>query len=172
MEVIMIRLRPFKLSDIEYIINWVKDERLFAMWCANKFTYPLTEQQLQEYKVLYDNDEYGWSFTALNESGLPIGHLLMRMADYNKQSVHFGFIIINPDFHGKGYGKEMVDLAVKYAFDILKVKQITLGVFSNNPAAHNCYKAIGFKDKTFKEDYFIYKDETWGLYDMLMEQKL
>lgn len=165
----MLRLRPYKLSDVKHIVNWVKDERLFTMWCANKFTYPLTEKQLIEYKNSYDDDDYGWSFTALDESGNPIGHLLMRMADYNKQSVHFGFIIINPEYRGKGYGKEMVNLAVKYAFDILRVKKATLIVFSNNPAALHCYKTIGFVEQKFHEDSFSYKDEKWSLYDMQIE---
>lgn len=31
----MLRLRPYKLSDAKYIVNWVKDEQAFVMWCAN-----------------------------------------------------------------------------------------------------------------------------------------
>jgi RimJ/RimL family protein N-acetyltransferase len=93
----------------------------------------------------------------------------MRSADYKSQSIHFGFIIVNPKVRGKGYGKEMVGLAVKYAFEILKVKKATLAVFSGNPAAHGCYKAVGFTDVKFREDSFDYKDEKWSLYDMQIE---
>lgn len=32
---------------------------------------------------------------------------------------------------GMGYGKEMLKLSLKYAFEILKVKKVTLGVFWN-----------------------------------------
>lgn len=165
----MLRLRPFKLSDIKYLLDWAKEERIFTMWCANKFAYPLTEQQLIEYKETYDKDEFGWSFTAVDGRGIPVGHILMRSADYDKQSIHFGFIIMNPDIRGKGYGKEMVTLAVNYAFDILRVKKITLVVFSINEAAHNCYKAVGFKDRGMRDEPFIYKEETWKLYDMQID---
>jgi RimJ/RimL family protein N-acetyltransferase len=164
----MIRLRPFKISDCEHLIDWVNDEKTFTMWCANKFTYPLTIEQLIEYIHMYDNVEDGWSFTALDERGIPIGHLLMRMANYENESVHFGFIIVDPSRRGSGYGKEMVSLAAKYAFEILKVKRITLGVFSNNPAAHQCYKSVGFINSEYHEDFFPYKNEKWGLYDMVM----
>jgi RimJ/RimL family protein N-acetyltransferase len=162
----MVRLRPFKMSDAKYLLEWVQEERLFTMWCANKFEYPLTKEQLMIYKDMYENDEQGWIFSALDESGLPIGHLLMRRANYIDQSLHLGFVIIDENHRGHGYGKEMVELAVKYAFDLLKVKKVTLGVFANNPAAHNCYKSIGFIDQKFYEDFFPYKDEKWGLYDM------
>ncbi len=162
----MVRLRPFKLTDAKYLLEWVKDERLFVMWCAKKFAYPLTQEQLIEYKNRYDNDENGWIFTALDGEGKPIGHLLMRRADYTEQSVHLGFVIINPNCQGKGLGKEMMRLAVKYAFEILKVTKVTLGVFANNPAAHHCYKAVGFEDTKYYEEFFPFQDEKWGLYDM------
>jgi RimJ/RimL family protein N-acetyltransferase len=166
----MVRLRPYKLSDAKYLLEWIEDESTFAMWCANKFEYPLTEKQLLDYKEIYENDLNGWIFTALDENGKPIGHLMMRKANYTNQSVHFGFVLIDPNYRGKGYGKEMVGLAAKYAFEILRVDKITLGVFANNSAAHNCYKSIGFIDINYLEEFFPYKDEKWGLYDMEMRK--
>jgi RimJ/RimL family protein N-acetyltransferase len=137
------------------------------MWCADKFKYPLTIEQLADYKKMYEEDEFGWSFTALNEEGVPVGHFLMTKADYKEQSVHLGFIIIDDKYRGKGYGKEMVRLAVKYAYEILGVRKVTLGVFDNNPAAHYCYQAAGFEDTKYHENLFSYKNEKWGLYEMI-----
>ena len=39
----------------------------------------------------------------------------------------------------------MLSLAIQYAFDFVKVKKISLGVFENNEAAIKCYEACGFK---------------------------
>jgi RimJ/RimL family protein N-acetyltransferase len=167
----MIRLRPYKLSDIEYLIKWMGDEYAFAQWCANKFAYPLTKEQLFSYYNIYENDENAWIMTALNNEGIPVGHILMRMADYQKESIHFGFIITDPQIRRKGLGKEMVSLAVKYAFEILKVKRITLGVFDNNPAAHNCYKAVGFVDDKYNENAYSFGDDKWGVYNMVIYNK-
>lgn len=165
----MIRIRPFKISDADYLINWVGDRRKFTMWSADKFKYPLTKEQIEEYMNKYEQDEHGWIFTALDKAGKPVGHFLMRMADYQNESVHLGFIIVDSEIRGKGYGREMVSLAVKYAFVILKVRRVTLGVFANNPAAHNCYKSVGFLEEKYEEEAFTYQDEKWGLYDMAIE---
>ena len=167
----VIRLRPYKISDAKYILNWVQDERKFVMWCANLFQYPLTEQQLIDYKEMYDEEESGWSLTALGEEGIPVGHLLMRKADYVNRSVHLGFIILDEKLRGQGLGKEMVSLAVKYAFEILGVKKVTLSVFDNNPVAHQCYKSVGFEDTMFYEEIFPYQDEKWGLHEMQIENR-
>ncbi|WP_167956993.1 GNAT family N-acetyltransferase [Anaerosporobacter faecicola] len=163
----MLRLRPYKSSDAPYLLQWFHDEESFTKWCANKFTYPLTTEQLASFKVTIDDDPGAWSFVALNEAGIPVGHLHMRNADYTNQSIHFGFIVVDDRYRGKGYGKEMLQLAITYATTILKMKKITLGVFGNNPAAHACYKKVGFVDEQFHPAFFTYQAEKWDLYDMV-----
>lgn len=166
----MIRLRPYKSMDAESLLNWVEDERRFAMWCAGKFTYPLTLKQLETYRKDTENEENKWIFTALNEVGRPVGHFFMRSADYQKQSVHLGFIIVDSKCRGQGIGKEMVQLAVRYAFEILKMNRVTLTVFESNPAAHACYLACGFREEAYRAEGFSYKAEKWGCYDMAIER--
>lgn len=162
----MLRIRPFKISDAPYIVNWFNDERVFKMWSADKFNYPLTIEELANYMQLYEQDEFGWIFVALDEKGIPVGHFLVRMADYKKESVHLGFIVVDPEIRGKGYGVEMVKLAVKYAFEMLKVKRVTLGVFDVNPGAEACYKKVGFVTETYHKDIFTYGNEKWGIFNM------
>lgn len=167
----MLRIRPFKMSDADLVVNWLKEERVFMMWCAAKFKYPLTVEQLQDYKELYEQDEFGWIFVALDEAGTPVGHFLMRMADYEKESVHLGFIVIDPEKRDHGYGKEMVKLAVKYAFELLGVRRVTLGVYDTNPRAEQCYKKVGFITETYSKDSLTYGNETWGIFNMAIERE-
>jgi RimJ/RimL family protein N-acetyltransferase len=95
----------------------------------------------------------------------------MRKADYKNESIHLGFVVIDEKYRGQGLGKEMIGLAVTYAFEILKVKKVTLCVFDNNNSAHNCYKSAGFEDVRYIEDAFPYKDEKWGYYEMQIVKK-
>jgi hypothetical protein len=48
-------------------------------------------------------------------------------------------------------------LAVKYAFEILGLNKITLGVFVNNPAVHTSYKVVDLADLKYHEDAFTFK---------------
>ena len=63
----MLRLRPFKMRDAAYLVNWLKDERSFKMWSADKFDYPLSVEQLKNYKEMYEEDVFGWIFVALDD---------------------------------------------------------------------------------------------------------
>lgn len=162
----MLRLRPFKRSDFRYLLEWMTDETSFYKWCAGKFSYPLTEEQLFGYFDTFEKDDQAWIMIAVDASGRPVGHLMMRNANFLEDSIHFGFIIVDPQQRGRGYGKALVQLAMLYVTTILKMSKVTLSVFDNNPNAHQCYLKIGFKDVDFRDAAFLYREERWGLFDM------
>ena len=41
----------------------------------------------------------------------------------------------------------MLRMGLKYAFELMDAKAVTLGVYEGNDIAHECYKKIGFSDK-------------------------
>lgn len=168
----MIRLRPFKSCDAKYIVRWIDNEEDFVKWCANLITYPLTEESMNDAKESFENNEKGWFFTALDEKGTPVGFIAMMNADYENDSIHLGFIIVDSLKRNKGFGKQMVKQTVRYAFEILNVARVTLKVFDNNPSAHRCYQDVGFVDKKYLEKVFPYKDEMWGCFDMAIAKSL
>lgn len=163
----MIRIRPYKVSDAKYLLQWQNDEYSFAQWCGGRFQYPLTKEQLNEYYEFYENDEHAFLMMAVDEKGTPIGHFLLRKANYEKGSIHMGFVIIDPNLRGHGYGKEMLLLARKYAKEILGLPTITLGVFYNNASAHQCYWSAGFVDESYVENVYQYNGEEWGIISMV-----
>ena len=77
-----------------------------------------------------------------------------------------GFIVVDPMERGKGYGREMVTLALRYAFSLLRVERVTLGVFTVNEAAHRCYLSVGFQDEELHRDYDSFDGEAWDYQDM------
>ena len=165
----MIRLRPYKPSDAEKLLRWWEkaDEETFIKWSCGKFEYPLTMEQLEAY---YDTwcvkAEQGWLMTALDADGTPVGHFIMRLVDYQKNAVRMGFIVVDPEARGHGYGRKMMEKALKYAFEILGMKHVSLGVFENNPHAKLCYEAVGFTAKEYVADYHTEHGVTYAAYEM------
>jgi ribosomal protein S18 acetylase RimI-like enzyme len=92
--------------------------------------------------------------TLVDECG-PVGHLILRYTDKSKSTIRFGFVIVDDSRRGKGYGKKMLQMAIRYAFDMLKAEKITLGVFENNPPAYFCYKAAGFREPSTEKTFMI-----------------
>lgn len=143
----MLRLRPYKPCDAAYIEKWIINEKQFYQWSADRMgEYPLTTEKLNDYYKLAEDSGTLWQMTAFDEAKVPVGYFIMRFTDDELKSVRLGFIIVDSSIRGKGYGKEMLKLAINYAFEILKTTEVTLGVFANNPAALRCYEAAGFRE--------------------------
>jgi len=162
----MLRLRPYKSSDAEKVVSWIRNERIFRFWCADRFDhYPITPDDLNEQ---YDSSEGAgdvYHFTAYDEQGVA-GHINIRFPNPGDlDTVRFGYVILDDSRRGQGLGKEMVRLAMDYSWDIMKAKKITIGVFEENSAALNCYLSSGFKDTGTTEKYQIGED-VWNCLEL------
>lgn len=164
----MIRLRPYKACDAQVITKWIKDEYAFRQWSADRYEkYPITADDMNSYYDRDKNNERIWGMTAFDDTGI-VGHFTMRFPkDKSLDEIRLGFVIVDDKKRGNGYGKEMLSLAIQYAFDFVKVKKISLGVFENNKAAINCYEACGFKKVALEntESYHC-MGEVWNCIEM------
>ena len=55
--------------------------------------------------------------------------MIMRYTDEEKSVLRFGFVIVDEAKRGMGYGKKMLLLALKFAFEVFGAKKVTLGNF-------------------------------------------
>ena len=155
----MLRLRPYKPCDANTILGWIKDEDAFRKWSTDRYPhYPITADDMNHKYMDCNGDcaepDNFYPMTAFDDSGI-VGHLIMRFTDAEKSTLRFGFVIVDDSKRGMGYGKQMLELALGFAFDILKVQKVTLGVLENNPGAYYCYQAAGFRDvPTEKPEYY------------------
>ena len=161
----MLRIRPYKSADAETILSWCRDKRAFYQWTAGVMgDYPITEKEFGFVENLM-------AFTAFDENGIQ-GFFTMRNPSESLEELRFGFVIVNPDKRGKGYGKAMLELGLKYAFDIYGAKKVSLGVFENNLSAYYCYKAVGFEDVVLGtvETYSVLGEE-WKCRELMLEKR-
>lgn len=171
-----LRLRPYKNCDAKNVVTWRKDEVSFRKWSADRWeSFPITEADMNK-KYLdcngdcIDMDNF-YPMTAFDDSGV-VGHLIMRFTDEKKEVLRFGFVIVDDSKRGMGYGKEMLELALKYAFEILKAEKVTLGVFDNNMPAYYCYKTVGFREIAMEEEEKCnICGETWNVLELEIGRK-
>lgn len=162
----MVRLRPFKDEDADIILSWCNNEEDFYKWTAGVIgTYPITRKEFDFVKSLIP-------FTAFDESGI-VGFFTLRNPGKSVNELRFGFVIVDPQKRGKGYGKAMIRQGLKFAFQIYGARRVSLGVFENNPSAYHCYKAVGFQDmiSNHVETYRV-MNEGWKCLELSMDHNL
>ena len=162
------RLRPYISSrDFDAVKNWITNEREHALWCANRFAFPTERENFTG--VLNDHAErFGdCAFVATDDNGSPVGFFCYSLNTETNEGM-LKFVVVDPAQRGKGYGKEMLRLAVKYAFEITKAEAVQLMVFPENTAAKRCYESMGFAERSTVPDAFTYGDEKWGRCNMVI----
>lgn len=163
-----LRLRPYQLRDAEKIVTWCADEKAFYKWSAGILgQYPLTAERFNMTMANRDDGSHYFPFVAEDE-GEPVGFFILRQPGEDPQELRFGFVIVAPKLRGKGYGKKMLELGIRYAFDLYHAETVSLGVFTNNPGAYHCYRALGFRENGRVSDYPI-GENLWKCVDLELE---
>jgi len=153
-------LRPFNINDAPTILSWCKDKQAFRRWSADRYQhYPALPEDMMKQ---YEGDNL-YPLTAVVGEEI-VGHILLRYPSEDKAIVRFGFVIVDDSKRGKGYGKQMLHLAIDYAQRKLGARKISLGVFCDNLSAIECYKSVGFR--ITGEDAYLIDGEEWKEYEM------
>ena len=166
----MLNLRAYEEADAQEIVNWSTDEVSFHKWCADTFNhFPITAEEFNSY---YNSPECNaYIKMTVTDNHKPIGHYFLCFTDECKKTIRFCFVINNPSQRGKGYGKQMMKLAIQNIYDNFNIDKITLGVFENNPTAYYCYKSVGFQDVKLEKDKFYHvMGEDWKCLEMAIER--
>ena len=154
------RIRPYiEARDYTYLAQWIDDERTHALWCANLLPYPVARENLRNFLEKCAMDWTDSAYVATEDNGEPTGFFCYSI----NTGDNTGFLkLIIVDIRKRGIGKEMLQLALEYAFCITGVDAVSLNVFRENLPARSCYEKAGFAEQSVEENVFPYRDELWS----------
>ncbi|WP_277680236.1 GNAT family N-acetyltransferase [Gracilibacillus dipsosauri] len=164
-----IKLRYFKRSDFQQLINWVENPQFLLQWGGPNFNFPLTEQQLENYlKDANKESSHALICSVINtETGSVIGHISLGNIDRNNKSARVGKVLVgDKNGRGRGIGLRMMKEILRVAFDELHLHRVSLGVFDFNTSAIACYEKAGFKKEGLLREIRKIGDEYWSLWEM------
>ena len=164
------KLRQYRTEDAQEILSWIKNEREFRLWSADRYdSYPATPEDINNNYSKSKEISNFYPLT-LEDDGKVIGHLILRNPGDNNEVIRMGFIIVDNSIRGKGYGKILINTAIKYAKDTLNAKEINLGVFIDNENALHCYESVGFEIIEIEKNAYQFHDEEWDCAEMVLKK--
>ncbi len=136
-------------------------------WCADRYErYPVTPEDMNAYHARYIDGQHSRALTMTDGDDI-VGYITLRTPADNPMEQRLGFVIVDDSKRDRGYGKTLVSMAVKYAFETLSATKMSLGVFENNPSAIHCYEAAGFHRVSLPEtESYKCLGETWNCIEM------
>ncbi|WP_277586126.1 GNAT family N-acetyltransferase [Psychrobacillus antarcticus] len=165
----MVKLKFFERSDFQQLINWVETPEFLLQWGGPNFSFPLNEEQLENYfKDVNKVNSSTWVYSVLeNETGNVIGHISLGNIDRKNKSARVGKVLVgDKNVRGNGIGQLMMKEILKVAFEELALHKVSLGVFDFNSIAIISYEKVGFKKDGLLRDSRKIGDEYWSLWEM------
>ena len=165
------RMRPYiESKDYKYIEGWIDNEKSHTLWCANNFPYPMTKEIFHSFLERTMEEWTVCAYVVTDNGGNVIGFFRYSLNAESNEGF-LATVIVDNKLRGKGYGKKMMQLALRYAFEMTGAELVQLNVFAENADAKRCYERLGFIERSIAKDVFVYRDELWSRCNMVITRK-
>jgi len=131
------------------------DSKLFTQWSQDSEYQQLlnsdpavlySPKQVQEWMEKHYQEMYAFTIRTLEDDQV-IGFLDMSGIDWVSGNAWVGIGIGPREYWGKGYGTDAMNVLLRFAFEQLNLRRVSLNVFEYNERAAHSYKKAGFKEE-------------------------
>lgn len=142
---------------------------LFTRLLDDQPRIPFSEKKIKEWlekdleKLI--PEEFLFSIFALDSQKV-IGFIVLGPLEWNHGNSWVGIGIGEPDYWGKGYGTEAMQLALRYAFTELNLHRVSLDVFGYNRRAIRSYEKAGFVLEGVQRKIVQREGQRWDVHFM------
>lgn len=147
-----VRLSALSRSDLPHFSQWYEDAGFSRLLDAVP-AKPKSIEQWRSWLEKTEGDSSTYIFgIRLVQGGELVGYLELDGILWNHRNCWLGLGIGQRDNWGKGYGREAMHLALKFAFHELNLHRVQLTVFGYNDRAISLYRQLGFtQEGVFRE---------------------
>ena len=158
-------IKPYSNTYAEKVINFTNDEESFYRWSAGVLgSYPIDTVKFNDRIKELKSSKMFYPYVVKLDDEV-IGFFTLRYKEEYATDLTIGFVIIDPNYRGQGFGKKMLDLAINLAFNKFKSDGVNLRVFKDNLDAYKCYKSVGLKENGITDSYLIL-GKNWDVIEM------
>jgi RimJ/RimL family protein N-acetyltransferase len=104
---------------------------------------------------------YYFSIRTLAEDKL-IGELGLDVVNWPGRDAFVGLGIGEPEYWSKGYGTDVMNVLLRFAFIEINLRRVTLTVFEYNPRAIRSYEKAGFCHEGHLRNYLNREGRRWN----------
>src|SRR5215211_7858936 len=161
----LVRLSAFDPEELSKALpRWYRNSEYFRLLDASarpmqssKAASKWMEEEVGEMLL----QSYYFSIRTLAEDKL-IGELELDVVNWPGRDAFVGLGIGETDYWSKGYGTDVMNVLLRYAFTEINLRRVTLTVFEYNPRAIRSYEKAGFRHEGHLRNYLNREGRRWN----------
>jgi RimJ/RimL family protein N-acetyltransferase len=144
-KVILKEFSKENLHDSRYF-SWLRDVEVISQIYHREYLLNLDFSAVEKYVLsLLESDDNCFFAVYDKETGDFIGTQKIGHINWHSRVADMGIIIGDKNYRGKGYSKDIMHCALKYAFGALSLRRLTGGTSGTNIAMQKCFESLGFR---------------------------
>ncbi len=157
----LVGLRAIEPKDIDLMHQWEND---IEVWHVSGTTSPFSKYTIEQYiescrRDIYSNKQLRLAIELSDASKKTIGYIDIYDFDPHNQKAGVGILVGDKGERKKNYGKEALALLIKYAFNILNLRQLYCHVHESNHSSIHLFSGAGFRQTGILQDWIINNGE-------------
>ena len=159
-----VRLTALTQSDLPTVVQWHQNPDFLRLFDALP-AYPKTEEALTQWleDMRKATDAFLFAVRTLDNDEL-IGYVELDGILWTHRVSGVSIAIGEVKYREKGYGYEVMQLVLQFAFDELNLHRIQLTVFSYNERAIALYEKLGFQREGVHREHLQRDGKRYDMY--------
>lgn len=165
-----VRLWAVEREDLLKNYIWQNDPNV--IYLAGLRPYPKSFFEIENwYNDLLSNPTVK-SFAIKTKEGEYIGNIELSEIDFRIRKAELGIFIGEGDFLNKGYGRDAVNVLLKFAFKQMNLNRVSVKIVEYNQKAVEFFQECGFQKEGILKQAFYYDNKYYNiiLYGLLKEE--
>lgn len=144
-------LCPHEPEDTDFLLR-NRNHPAIRAWMPQ--AHPTTRPEIEAWIEDTDDDDHSTSLLGVVD-GDPVGNISLFDVYPESGRGRLG-AWVDPDYHGKGYGSEMTELMIDYAFTERRLHTLAAGALATNDPSRGLLESVGFvQEGRQREAYFV-----------------
>lgn len=151
-----IQLRPVEIQDLDLLDRLENDPE---NWALSNHLNPFSRFYLEQYILHAENNIYTdkqLRLIIVDRQKKPLGIIDLFEFDPHHRRAALG-IIIDQEFRNRGFASEALELIIRYANQILNLKQLYCGIGDRNKVSLHIFEKHGFEITGNKKSWRLNK---------------
>lgn len=164
-------LRALEVRDLDPIWEAYKDFDMMLMTDGD--APPLTDQQVRafwEQRIVAPAPEMRYfaiePLPGQQFAGQFAGLCNLHDIDPRNRHAELALWLASPDMRGQGFGTDAIRTMLPYAFDVVRLDRLYLGVYEFNESAIRSYERVGFRYEGRLRQTIFYQGRYWDDWPM------
>jgi RimJ/RimL family protein N-acetyltransferase len=165
-----VRLRALELRDLDPI--WTAYQDFDLQLSTDGDAPPVSDVQTRAFwEAIITNPDSELRYFAIESlegqyAGQFVGACSLQHIDLRNRYAELAIWLAAPDFRGLGYGTDAVQILLRYAFEVVRLDKVQLGVYDFNEAGLRSYERVGFRYEGRLRQMIFYEGRYWDEWPM------